>query len=72
MSTAVPPVVPAATSPTVASASPVVPAATAANVATAAKAVTAPTAAKQKTEEAQADEEDDGFDNNTNPNDNIV
>ena len=72
--TAVPPVVPAATSPTVASASPVVPAATAANVATAAEAVTAPTAAvaaEQQTEEAQADE-DDGFDNNTNPNDNIV
>ena len=62
VSTAVPPVVPAATFPTVASASPVVPAA---NVATAA------VAAEQQTEEAQADE-DDGFDNNTNPNDNIV
>ena len=74
VSTAVSPVVPAATSPTVASASPVVPAATAANVATTAKAVTSPTAAvaaEQQTEEAQADE-DDGFDNNTNPNDNIV
>ena len=70
VSTAVPPVVPAETSPTVANASPVVPAANtvsavptanAANVATTAKAVTAPTVTEQQTEEDQAEEGDDGF-----------
>lgn len=67
VSTAVPPVVPAATAPTVTNASPVVsaantvPAVPTANVATTAKAVTASNAAEQKTEEAPAEEGDDGF-----------